>query len=173
MTEEDFIRALVHRRSMLLAYLRSIVVSPDLSEDIFQEVVIVALKKRDQLEDLSGIGPWLRAIARFEALNSLRKLQRQPVLFDDHMLDLVDAGWSEFEDYNSKDYSSALLHCVEGLTPKMKRFLELRYKRGLSGKEISEELGRPLNTVYVSMSRIHGSLRECINRYFRRQASNG
>ena len=171
--EEDLVREIVQRRSMILAYARSIVVSSELAEDVFQDVVVIALKKRGQLESLNGIGAWLRKIARFESMNALRKLHKQPVLFDDHVLDLVDASWKQMDENKSRDYSAAVCHCLALLSPKMQHVIELRYKQGFSGKELADELGRPLNTVYVTLSRIHTNLRECINRYLRRQYHNG
>lgn len=171
--EEELVRQLVQRRSMILAYARSIVVSSELAEDVFQDVVIVALKKRNQVDSSEGIGGWLRRIARFESLNALRKKQRQPLLFDEHVLELVEASWERLDSKNSRDYSSAVRHCVELLTPKMKRVVELRYKHSYSGQEMADELGRPLSTVYVTLSRIHANLRDCINRHLKRQCHNG
>ena len=38
----------------------------------------------------------------------------------------------------------------------------MKYRQGLNGRALAEELGRPVNSVYVTISRIYRKLSECI-----------
>jgi DNA-directed RNA polymerase specialized sigma24 family protein len=44
-----------------------------------------------------------------------------------------------------------------------------RYESNLTGPEIAERLGRPVNTVYKALQRIRNSLLDCVDRTLRAQ----
>ena len=167
--ESELVRLIMQRRAMVLAYVRAIVADADLAEDVFQDVVVVALKKRDQLATTENLGAWFRKIARYESLNALRRRHRRPTLFDDRLLDLVDATWNQLDERGEDDRVEAIQDCVERLPEKSRSLLAMKYDQGLSGQELAEKLDRPLNTIYVTLSRIHTRLRECIQRHLLRQ----
>lgn len=158
--EQDvLVRLLLAQRAMLLGYIGSIVRDTHLAEDIFQDATLVALKKRDELADVSGFPAWARRIARLEAMNALRRIQKAPRTLDEAVLDILDGHWDETDEGPA---SAALRRCLQRLPARSRRMVELRYRDDLSGPDLAEELSQPINTVYVTLARIHRALLECM-----------
>ena len=153
------VRLLLAQRAMLLGYIGSIVRDVHLAEDVFQDTTLVALKKRDELADAAGFAPWARRIARLEAMNTLRRIQKAPRTLDDAVLDALEGHWDEAE---AGPASAALQTCLQRLPPKSRRMVEFRYREDLSGRDLAEKMAQPLNTVYVTLARIHRALHECM-----------
>lgn len=157
--QEVLVRLLLTQRSMLLGYLESILRDAHLAEDLFQDVTLIALKKRADLADPDGFAPWVRKIARLEAMNALRRRTRAPQALDDAVLDVLDRHWTAADDGPAHD---ALRRCLQRLPPKSRHLLTLRYRDDLSGQPLADRLTQPLNTVYVTLARIHRALSDCI-----------
>jgi RNA polymerase sigma-70 factor (ECF subfamily) len=158
--EQDvLVRLLLAQRAMLLGYIGSIVRDAHLAEDVFQDATLVALKKRDELGDVAGFAPWARRIARLEAMNALRRIQKAPRALDTAVLDVLDCHWDEADEGPA---SAALRTCLQRLPARSRQVVELRYRDDLSGKDLAEKLAQPVNTVYVTLARIHRALLECM-----------
>jgi len=67
---------------------------------------------------------------------------------------------------NEKDESrtDALASCLQSLSPKTAKMVELRYQEGLKPSAIAEKIGWTAEAVYVALSRTRTSLRNCINK---------
>jgi RNA polymerase sigma-70 factor (ECF subfamily) len=157
--QEVLVRLLLSERAMLLGYIISLVRDAHLAEDVFQDVALIVLKKRDELADASGFPAWTRKIARLEALNALRRRKKEARPLDEAVLNLLDVQWSRADGGPTSD---ALRACLERLPPRSRRLVELRYRDDLSGKTLADRLAQPLNTVYVTLARIHHALSECV-----------
>ena len=166
--QDELVRLLIRERSSIVAYARSIVFNRELAEDVYQNVAVVVLRKRDQVENTGDMLRWILGVARLESLTVLKKLKKTPKPFDEGLLDLLDQSWSEHLKERAADDSvreEALQHCVNKLTDRSRRMLSLRYAEGLSGEALAEKLGMQLNTAYVGLSRIHRQLRGCVESY--------
>jgi RNA polymerase sigma-70 factor (ECF subfamily) len=152
---------LLRERVKLLAYIRSIVRDDHLAEDVFQDVAVLAVRKCDEIRDGGHFLAWMRLTSRHRALKTLRQRQHQRLL-DEALLDRLDEQWAEYDRASSADLVEALRVCLERLSPYARNLIELRYAEGLSGQRLAEVVDRSLNTVYVTLSRIHRSLGECI-----------
>ena len=133
---------------------------------------ILTLKKYDSIRDEDHFGGWIRKAARLEALNALRKKERTPKPLGDVVLDMLDAEWNAADAEPVSQRLEALRVCLERLTPRARHIVELRYTEGLNCAEVAEQLGRPLNTIYVALSRIHRTLAECIRRRTSEEGGN-
>ncbi len=152
------LKGLLAQREDLLCYIRAIVGDPSLVEDVFQEVALAAIGQSAEIEDQRHLDGWLRTTARNQALAALRRAKRERLL-DDGALDALDRRWPEVEDPPELE---ALRACCEKLSPASRRLLALRYEHDHDGAAMSAAIGRPLNTIYVTMSRIHRSLVDCV-----------
>lgn len=159
--QDAVLRLLLTHRAMLVGYIGSIVRDGHLAEDIFQNVSLIVVKKGTALEDPAAFPAWARRIARFEALNALRREGKSPQPLDDHLLDLLEAHWSAGDDAEGAR-AEALRGCLEKLTSRSRQLIELRYRENVSGTDLARRLSQPLNTVYVALSRIHRALSACI-----------
>ena len=171
-THDQAIKALMAERAPLLGYIRAIVGDPHLAEDVFQEVVLVVVRKGAPADDAARFPAWIRTVARFESLAALRK-RHQQVPFDDALLDAFDAHWAACEDAEShRPAVDALRACLERLSPTSRRLVAAKYERSQSGDQIAAEIGRPVNTVYVALTRIHKALADCVRARLARGAAD-
>jgi RNA polymerase sigma-70 factor (ECF subfamily) len=162
LTEEIVVRFLISHRSHLLAFIRGIVRDRDLAEDVYQEVCVTVVLKRDEIDDVGHLRNWCRQAARFRAIDALRKRNAGAYVMDQAVLDLVEADWAQRDDQTFERRREALRTCLEKLTPYVQELIRLRYGEGLSGAGLAKALDRQVNTVYVALSRAHNTLATCI-----------
>lgn len=148
----------------LLPYLRSIVRQRDLAEDIFQDLCVLALQKRQELMGIPHLQSWLRVAARQLAMNALRKASNQNLLLGDKVLDLMDRHWKSLDAAPGSALAESLERCVQRLAPSARSIINARYVEGLACGEVAKRLGRPVESLYVALSRIHKKLAQCIQR---------
>ncbi len=157
------LRLLLANRTMLLGYINAITGDPTLTEDVFQEVSLVVMEKYASVADIEGFRPWARTIARFQSLKAVNRRRATPFILAGEIIDRLDQAWDEREKEDPKAASiEALELCLNKLTPKAQELVQMRYHQDLTGQHIAEQLNKPLNTVYVALSRIHRALGECI-----------
>lgn len=162
-------RVLLNERAKLLGYIWAIVRDEHLCEDVFQEISLLAIAKRDEIYDESSLLPWLRSAARHRALHVLKSRKRHAVLMSDRLLDTLDKCWQRYDDTPAATLSSALRQCAAQLTSYAKEIITLRYVRGLSGIQVAERLGCTPHALYTALTRIHGKLRACVQQEIARE----
>ena len=166
------LRLLLANRAMLIGYINAITGDPTLTEDVFQEVSIVVMDKHAQVDGADGFRPWTRTIARFQALKAVNRRKSAPLRLTDAVIDRLDVAWEAGDAEQPRgDEITALSQCVGKLTPRAQRLVQLRYHEDLPGARIAELLQRPLNTVYVAISRIHRALAECVRQELLRRGT--
>jgi RNA polymerase sigma-70 factor (ECF subfamily) len=162
LSETELVDRLLKERARLLAYIWSIVRDGQLAEDVFQEVSLLAVRKRTEINCPAALPSWLRKAARLHALTALRRVSRTETLFSNDVLDSLDQAWDDHQDESTKVLADALQHCMARLTRRSKQIVALRYQGGLSGDQVADHLNMKVHSVYVALSRIHRSLRECM-----------
>lgn len=166
--QDTVIQILMSERMRLFAYIWSIVRDEHMAEDVFQEVSILVLHKREELRDAAALPTWLRKAARLAAIAGLRRQDRRPVLMDDDVLDRLEPFWAE-PSGGSSARAEALRECVEALTPRARQLLRMRYVEGLSGRDVARRTGRKLESVYMALSRLHNRLASCVRQRLTRE----
>lgn len=130
----------------------------DLTQDTFLAVF------RDGFEDRSAeqTAAYLRTVARNRLL-AVRRSQKKAPEVD---LEAAEAVWAEtVGDRGMDDYLVALEDCLEvGVTPRVRRALELFYRDRLSRDEIAEQLEMAVEGVKTLLRRARSVLRECVER---------
>jgi RNA polymerase sigma-70 factor (ECF subfamily) len=164
---QTFVALMLRKRTSLLAFIRAIVRDEHLAEDVFQEAISVALTSIDQIRDEEHWFAWMRRAARHRALNALR--QRKRFVFDSAVIDQLEAEWADEGSFDDPD-RVALRACIGKLTSNAQSLLRLRYSERLSGEHLAAAVHRNLNTVYVALSRIHRTLKECVETARRKAA---
>ncbi len=153
------------QRGRILGYILSIVRDPHIAEDVFQDLAILVAQKSENLQDGDSFVGWLYRAARFKSLRACHDRHRFPEPLDEETLDLLDGEWEKHaEEEKNYETRQRLRHCVERLTERSRKLIRLRYGKNMSGKTLAAHMKRPVNTVYVALSRIHRSLRECMNK---------
>ena len=165
--QQIIVQTILRERIEILAYINSFLNDAHLAEDCFQEVCSAAVTKVDAFDDETHVIRWTLAAARNKAIDHARKRTHQPVTLDDDVLDLLEGRWVERVAEHPSDanvQSRALTHCLEQLNANNRRIVELRYFDGLKTARVAELLDRNVEAVYRALTRIHTTLKECVDR---------
>ncbi len=165
LTQNEILKNLLKDRSELLAYAWSWVRDVHIAEDLFQEVCLAAVEKRDQIHSISHLKGWVRKALRYECVNVMRKMKVENRLIQSDVAGLLDVAWADSsEEISDNQFAEALVPCLEKLTPYMRKVIDLRYFEGLKGAKLANRLDRKLETVYTALTRAHNALRECMTK---------
>ena len=164
MDQDTVARSLVADRAKIMAYIRSIVGDGAATEDLYQDVLVLALKKCSEIENETHLMNWARQAARFQAANYLRRRGRGPTTLSPDVLDRLESDWERLDEEPSRERITALEQCIKTLSSYAQKLLNLRFTRGMSGKEVAAEVDRDPHAVYTTLSRSYRALFACIDR---------
>lgn len=118
-----------------------------LAEDLVQETFLRVWDRADQINNEHGVvGPWLLAIARHSALDTLKSarnrfMKRKPISDFDLPPITID------REIILSEQARMLHNAFRELTPPQRQVIELAYFEGLSQQQIAERLQQPLGTI--------------------------
>jgi RNA polymerase sigma-70 factor (ECF subfamily) len=159
MQADQVVQVLLRERLRIAVVATAIVRDVHSADDIFQQVVLRGLENPAQFCDADHLLAWAIRAARHRAIDVTRR--RRLVCLPDEILDLLEARWAGLSPSEWSDQLEALHHCVGQLGTPSRNLLQMKYSDGLTASVIAGRLGRSLNAVYQSLSRIHRSLRDC------------
>lgn len=168
MDRQTVIRKLLEDRVALMAYINTIVHDRHHAEDVFQDLSVEAVEKAETIRDDEHLTRWLRTAARFRAIDHLRKASTRAMVFDHDLFDKLDLIWETRAGRPVGPRVDALRDCLDSTPDKTQKLLRLRYQKGLSGKELADKTGRSTNAIYLTLSRVHKALRNCIEARLKR-----
>ncbi len=159
------IREFQRDRLRLIAYIRSLVGDADLTEDVFQEVSVVVLQKAEAFVPGSDLQAWCRGIARNIVLRERESSRRLRPFENDRLIELIDVAFAENAGRELMESRHTLLRkCVAKLAAPSRELLDLRYRTGLSLRQIAQKLGRTEAAAQVGLSRLRKWLTDCVER---------
>jgi RNA polymerase sigma-70 factor len=162
---ESLIREFQRDRLRLIAYIRVLTGDADLTEDIFQEVSVVVLRKADEFAAGRDLQAWCRGIARNVVLREREKSRRLRLFEGDRILELVDAAFAEHSEGDPLESRHSLLRaCLRMLAAPSRELVQLRYDSGLTLREVAQKLHRTESAVQVALSRVRKWLQGCVLR---------
>jgi RNA polymerase sigma-70 factor, ECF subfamily len=133
------------------------------ADDVMQEVMMVAFKRRKQLCEVERLRGWLMQVAMRKCIDALRRSKRADKRHDDVAdADIVD-GRDLFDLLASTEERRALEACLAGLESEVIVAVLMRHHEGMSWDEIGDTVGMASDTVRM---RVHRGalkrLRECM-----------
>lgn len=161
LTEQDILHCLMQARTRLSSAAWLVVRDTHAAEDIFQNVTLKALSGRGAFESEAALLSWAYITARREGIDWLRKHGRESVGLDSELLDLLDRDW-QAAGPASGARADALADCLANVPESGRELLRLRYFDGFSCNEVAARLGLGLDAVYQRLSRLHRTLRQCV-----------
>ena len=149
----------------LLGVLMRILRRRAVAEEALQDVMVKIWERADQYVAYRGRAmAWITAIARYRAIDLLRRQQSAAPLDDAPADALVDLSAADFvESTTSARMRKALNDCFSKLTAEQRRCLELAYVDGYSQDQIAGEIDSPLGTVKSWIRRGLASLKRCLD----------
>ncbi|MCA8988247.1 MAG: sigma-70 family RNA polymerase sigma factor [Planctomycetaceae bacterium] len=159
----EFLEQFVHVQRRLYVFLLAQAGSPQIADDVLQNVNVVALSKWQQFEPGTNFLAWVYRIATLELLKYRQKSARNKLVFNDDYLAQISNAVTELSE-QSEQRRQALAFCLKKLKKKDRELVRLRYQQGLDGETLSEKLSRPINSIYQSLGRIRRALLTCIEK---------
>lgn len=161
--QRKFVEEFSKHSRRLYGYILSLTMNRDDADEVFQATSIVLYQKYAQFEpNEASFYTWACRVAYFEVLY-FRRTRRRDSLLSERALELLRDGalhgtqeWEQRED--------ALEDCLKKLSEPDRRLIMERYYNNLAPKQIAERLDRSTDSIYRSLTRIHGILRRCVNR---------
>jgi RNA polymerase sigma-70 factor (ECF subfamily) len=129
-------------------------------DDVAQEVFLRAFRCLDRVEDLELFERFLRGIARNVVKEHFRDRGRTPKSLEPYIDQL--SALSVTDTRNEADRMTGLQRCLEGLTPRSRRMLDLKYLEERPSISIAVELGMTHGSVRVQLLRIREALVRCL-----------
>lgn len=133
-----------------------------IQDDIINDAFLDFIRKADQWDLDQDIRPLLKRITIISARRYWRDYARS---LPESLQSLAEIARNETDTDLSPvlDEQLEMMElCMKKLADKAKNLLDLHYFQEYSYKEIAEETGQKLESVYTAMSRIRSVLRDCI-----------
>jgi len=139
--------------------------NPNEAEDIAQDALLRAWRRRSTLRDGARRKEWLGTIVRNEAFRQHSRVRPDPVDTAE------DSEGAEDEQILSTVERADLHAALKRLSERDRKLIELRYEEDLTQEAIARRLGVPDGTVKVRLHRLRSRLRKEIGRPATRAAS--
>jgi len=135
-----------------------------LADDVMQEIFLVVTRKADTFTLGSSFPAWVKAVARFKALEAIRSSVNQR--FECLSEEVLEALGAEHRDFPTQtdDRLCLLADCLKELAPQARRSIEFRYRNDHLPQEIANLMGCTVQSVNVTLSRARSFLRDCVQR---------
>lgn len=157
--QQAFLKLYQRYSGKVYGYLRSRLSNREAVDDLFQATYLKLHKARRQYNPVYPFAPWLFTICRTAMIDGLRKEAAKR----DVPVDSFD-GLEPAMDHTASAEGSEIP--IDALTEAQRELIGLRFKKGLSFNEISEQLNISAQTARKRVSRIIRKLRERIIRSF-------
>lgn len=157
----EFLRLFVVHQKPIYAYLLAMVHRPADAEDLMQDVATLMWEKFDEFQPGTNFGAWGITIARHKVLEYHRRKKSEYEFFSDHLVEYLNHIASEKLE-QMDDQVRALQQCLLKLQDADRGLIQVRYEKGMTIKQIAEQMQRPVTGLYKVMARIHRSLVRCV-----------
>lgn len=156
------VKVLMQQRAELIGYAWLVVGDPDVAEDVLQDVAVLAIRKCEEINDAEHLIGWLYNAIRLRGLKVCRQQRKVKQFLSVEVLELLEHTRSELPDRTESDQMSALRECINRLGSTTRKIIELRYGQNLKPNQIAEKSGKKIQTIYKTITRAHGALRDCV-----------
>jgi RNA polymerase sigma-70 factor (ECF subfamily) len=150
-------------RSKIFVYACSLCKSPDISEEIVQEVFIKVWQKRDQINTELNFGAYIKKITLNHVLNHLKKVAREKALQQQLFIFIETIRNSTEENLLEKELLRTYDDAIAKLPPQKKLIYNLSRNEDLSHDEIAKKLNISKNTVKNHMVEATRFIRNYVN----------
>ncbi len=167
---DAFVCALTEAQPALRAYCAAALGHCEEAKDTWQRTNLVLWRKAGDWDPQTKFLRWALAVARFEVLASIRDRQRDRLVFDDDVVQLMaDSSLEVAEAHESR--REALAGCTEKLQAHHREVLTAHYVFGHTLVEIAASRGLSLSAVKVLLMRLRRTLAQCIERQLKQESA--
>lgn len=145
----------------LRGFVLSLVTDFNLVDDVVQETFITVTQKAAAFERGTNFRAWVWTIARFKTLQLLEKSVPMNERFAPDVIEALCAHQAA-EEWHTDEMLRHLAVCIQGLAPKARQTIELRYLQAHRPPEIARMMAWTVDAVHVALSRARVALRHCV-----------
>jgi RNA polymerase sigma factor (sigma-70 family) len=135
----------------LHSYCRSLLAEPADAADAVQDTFVIAAARLTGLRDPDRLRPWLYAVARNECHRRLRGRARLASL--DEAGEVTEPAADEPRGADQEALKELVTSAVAGLNPGDREVIELNLRHDLTGADLADSLGVPVNQAHALASR--------------------
>ncbi|HUH20094.1 sigma-70 family RNA polymerase sigma factor [Albibacterium sp.] len=141
--------------------------SPDIAEDLTQDIFLTLWEKRESYQPKGEIFPYLYGMTMNRVLNHYRKNKIQPKFVEiwenlsDEMSDASELS-AAFRQTQSEEMETLVVNTISSLPARMLEVYQLRYEKELSIIEIAKTLSTSPNTVHNQLKTIRKRVSEAL-----------
>lgn len=134
-------------RHKLYSFLLRASGSPEMAEDITQDIFLKLWKNRELLTGIEQFGGYIYRMAQHQVINSLKRMARETLILGELGKAQPLAGPDAEAQLSLQEVTQSLHHALDKLTPKQKLVYTLSRERGLKHEEIARYLNISPSTV--------------------------
>src|SRR4051794_34468396 len=136
----------------------------DLAQEAHQMTFVQAHEGLPRFSRRSALRTWLLGIARHRCLDLLKMSRRRRLRFSpiEDLGDRPAPGGGAEDRLAERSLARALASCLQGLAPRARDAVLLRFQQGLSYPEIARQSGEKAPALQVRVSRALPLLRRCL-----------
>ncbi len=139
-----------------------IVKSPELAEEISQDIFLKIWEKRTSLNTIESLPAWLFSMAKNQSINTLKEIARRYAHEEKYAAAQEDSFDAEAEmQYN--DLKKIADTLVDQLSPQRKIIYRMKVEQGLTTGEIAAKLGLSPSTVRTQLAKSYQLLRTSVS----------
>ena len=162
LSPEEFVNLTLKHESRFFGVVGAMLPWHSQIEDIVQEVITLMWQKSHEFERGTDFAAWGCSIARYKAMEFIRKSRSSEVRLSDSALEMVAV---EFEKKSDEfaERAEALEVCIEKLDSQAKRLVALRYQSGMTLKSTAMQFGKSEPTARKLLRQALRQLEHCVN----------
>ncbi|MEM6980112.1 MAG: sigma-70 family RNA polymerase sigma factor [Planctomycetota bacterium] len=162
--DTHFVTLLTQHQHAITLVVRALMPGEAAVDEVVQQSNAKLWQKRDEFESGTNFKAWASAVTRFEVLNYRKRQARDSRLhFSDELEQQIAVEMPVWTDELS-DRQLALRQCLDDMSPDRRELLLARYGDKEKLADVAKRVGRPVGSIKVTLSRMRGSLAECIER---------
>jgi RNA polymerase sigma-70 factor, ECF subfamily len=164
----EFLQLLMKHQRQIYAFIQGMVPNRPDADDLFQETILLMWSRFDDFERDTNFTSWGITVAKYTVFTARKRHARQHRQFSPEVQALLQRQSDHVFPHLDRR-SSALRRCLDKLNEQDLELIRLRYEEERPIKEIAEQRGRSLQSVYKRLARIHTLLLNCIRRTLGRE----
>jgi RNA polymerase sigma-70 factor (ECF subfamily) len=148
-------------RAYLALYVRDV----HTIDDLAQETFLTAFRQLHKFKAGTNLTAWMKQIARFTALRSLRAKQRRSAAFERYVsaIQVTLAEEAEAQSQGeARETLERLRECIRRLTERMQALMAWRYEEARPITEIARRTGESYGSIAVALHRARRTLADCL-----------
>jgi RNA polymerase sigma-70 factor, ECF subfamily len=160
---DEFMLLFTRYQRHIYCYIRSLVPRSSDLEEVVQQTNAVLWEKFGNFATGTNFLAWALTVARFEVLNYRARQGRAELLFSNEFLEEIAVKAIANNDLMTAKLE-AMAGCRDELSHSDQDLLDRRYTPGATSHSVAKALGRPVVSIYKSLSRIRNRLFDCVER---------